>query len=268
MLQFKESSFETQEVLPYVCESPDAHEAEETQADKADNQSNELLISHAKGSKRSNAMFIYIKSKGNITKPQIAQIFGVTERTVRRWARDDGWDNALSLVPKHCVESTEKSSSATDCAYDNNFDMHSLLPKETADIISHFTSASPVDILWQNIMLQYAAIIRAQKLMNIESEKILRLEKRTAEGMDSCITEWENHTPWERYRIFMDSQSKAMNSLALMLKRLEDLKKQGLVSEQLSSKILLMKAQHQKLVNESAKYDPVINIISEIDRPD
>ena len=74
-------------------------------------------------------------------------------------------------------------------------------------------NSSGEEILWQNILLQYAAIIRAQQLMDVENKNILRMEKREIDESEMMAREWENHSPWERYKIFLDTESKAMNCL-------------------------------------------------------
>ena len=42
------------------------------------------------------------------------------------------------------------------------------LPAETLELVGNIEMMSPLDILWENICLKYAAIIRSQKLMYVE----------------------------------------------------------------------------------------------------
>src|SRR5690554_4493567 len=44
------------------------------------------------------------------------------------------------------------------------------LPEETMDIIQEIKEKDPLDILWENIQIQYAAIIRSQKIMYVKDK--------------------------------------------------------------------------------------------------
>lgn len=50
------------------------------------------------------------------------------------------------------------------------------LPKETLDIVMEVEESSPIDILYMNIKVQFARIIRAQKLMYVEGKIALMQE--------------------------------------------------------------------------------------------
>lgn len=191
----------------------------------------------------------YISGAGNISKAQIARCLNISPCTVRKWARDEKWDNMLTTLT--CCNDENGASIGR---------VAELLPEQTAEIMRVIQNSSGEEILWQNILLQYAAIIRAQQLMDVENKSILRMEKRELEQSDVTAKEWENHTPWERYKIFLDTQSKAMNALTSMLKKFEEYKRNGLVNEQLCAKIALIKHKAQELSNA----DGIINVICDI----
>ncbi|WP_341455806.1 hypothetical protein [Clostridium peptidivorans] len=44
------------------------------------------------------------------------------------------------------------------------------LPEETLELIQEIKTKTPLDILWDQIIIEYAAIIRAQKIMHVESK--------------------------------------------------------------------------------------------------
>lgn len=199
------------------------------------------------------AFCMYLNCGGNITKKEIAQHLGVTVRTVFNWSRRDSWDSMLELL------AGKNASKPSELAESSVLD---LLPKQTAQIMNVIEQSSAVDILWQNILLQYAAIIRAQQLMYVESENILSIEKRHIDENAVSACEWENITPWDRYKTFLDTQSKAMNVLTNMLNKFEDYKRKGLVNEELSAKIDIIRHKASELTQESG----VINVVSEIPR--
>lgn len=199
------------------------------------------------------AFCMYLNCGGNITKKEIAQHLGVTVRTVFNWSNRDSWDSMLELLAGKSV------SKPSELAETSVLD---LLPKQTAQIMSVIEQSSAVDILWQNILLQYAAIIRAQQLMYVESENILSIEKRRIDENSTSASEWENITPWDRYKTFLDTQSKAMNVLTNMLNKFEDYKRKGLVNEELSAKIDIIRHKASELTMENG----IINVVSEIPR--
>ena len=45
-----------------------------------------------------------------------------------------------------------------------------FLPEETLEIMEAMYERSPADLIWDQIQIQYAAIIRAQKIMYVESK--------------------------------------------------------------------------------------------------
>jgi uncharacterized protein YjcR len=98
------------------------------------------------------------------------------------------------------------------------------LPEETAEIIKEIESTHPLDILWDNIQLQYAAIIRAQKLMYVQDQ-----DDKTTEvisemrGMESDSTSWEVQQAWDKHANFLNAQSRAMKTLESMIKNYEEL---------------------------------------------
>ena len=80
---------------------------------------------------------------------------------------------------------------------------------------------SQLDILWEQITIQYAAIIRAQKIMYVENKeemiKELKKEEYTADG-DSKL-EYEFQFAWDRQATFLNAQSRAMGELRSLIKQ-------------------------------------------------
>ncbi|BDB93795.1 hypothetical protein BSG8_25470 [Bacillus subtilis subsp. natto] len=57
-----------------------------------------------------------------------------------------------------------------------------FLPKDTLSIMKEIKERSPVDMIWNQIQIQYVAIIRAQKIMFVsdKQEMIKELKKNCA----------------------------------------------------------------------------------------
>lgn len=81
---------------------------------------------------------------------------------------------------------------------------------EALEIIDELMGEDPKDLLWKAIMILYASIIRAQKIMNVKSIN------------DHSLQHSENlQYAWDKQRGFIDSQAKAMQSLATMIQQYE-----------------------------------------------
>ena len=98
------------------------------------------------------------------------------------------------------------------------------IPKETLDIMNSLDEVSPADLIWDQIVIQYAAIIRAQEIMFVKSKdemiKELKKERETLEGVE---VEYEFQFAWDRYATYMNAQSRAMSELRSLVKQFDEL---------------------------------------------
>lgn len=98
------------------------------------------------------------------------------------------------------------------------------MPKETLEIMGMVAGSDPVDLLWMQIELQFAAIIRAQQIMFVEDIHDMTKEVKKsmeADGMDS--TEWDIQHAWDKHASFMNAQSKAMSELRGLIKQFDEM---------------------------------------------
>lgn len=94
------------------------------------------------------------------------------------------------------------------------------LPEETLEIMNKIDEVNPLDILWTNIQMQFASIIRAQQIMFVE-DKYDHSEFTTKERSDDFgdETNVEVHASWDKQATFMNSLSRSMAELRNMLKQ-------------------------------------------------
>jgi uncharacterized protein YjcR len=103
------------------------------------------------------------------------------------------------------------------------------IPKETLDIMeSIMRDSAVIDLIWDQIKIQYAAIIRAQRIMfvrdqddttkEIKKEKIVR-----SDSMDAEETEWEIQFAWDKHATFLNAQSRAMSELRSLIKQFDEM---------------------------------------------
>ncbi|MGE8004370.1 phage terminase small subunit [Lysinibacillus sp. NPDC093216] len=91
------------------------------------------------------------------------------------------------------------------------------LPDETQEIIEAMNAKSAADLMWDQITIQYAAILRAQKIMHVESKdemiKELKREKMQGGKNPSQEVEYEFQFAWERQAQLLTAQSRAISEL-------------------------------------------------------
>lgn len=98
------------------------------------------------------------------------------------------------------------------------------LPEDTLEIMKDLEEKSPLDMLWEQITIQYAAIIRAQRIMYVENKdeiiKVLKKEESTDFGDKR---EWEYQFAWDRQASFLNAQSRAMSELRGLIKQYDSM---------------------------------------------
>src|SRR5690625_2403969 len=98
------------------------------------------------------------------------------------------------------------------------------LPDETLEIMNSINDINPLDILWTNIQMQFASIIRAQKIMFVENKDdhtTFKTKERSDDFADE--TQIEVHASWDKQATFMNSLSRSMAELRNMLKQYVEL---------------------------------------------
>lgn len=117
------------------------------------------------------------------------------------------------------------------------------LPEETMNIIQEIKEKDPLDILWENIQIQYAAIIRAQKIMyvrDINDKTVEKVEERRGKIKGE---RWEVQQAWDKQATFLKAQSRAMKTLESMLKQYDELLKSSLATEEQKLRIEKLRAE-------------------------
>lgn len=111
---------------------------------------------------------------------------------------------------------------------------------EIAAIIEEIDAKSPLEMLWDQIVLQYAAIARAQRIMYVKDrEEMIKELKKTksqrefnskydpndpdSEPLSETFLEeeYEFQFAWDRHATFLTAQSKAMATLERLIARYE-----------------------------------------------
>lgn len=209
---------------------------------------------------------------------EIAEKHGVSLNTVKSWKTRYNWTKKVCTQKQKGVHTKKGAPKGSKNALGNrgghappgnhNAMTHGLfakyLPPETLEIAEELTEVSPVDILWGNICIKYAAILRAQKIMYVEhKEDLTKVLKRQKQGDTSWEEEFELQFAWDKQATFLKAQSAAMKALTNMLKQYEELCRSEMTTEEQRLRVDKLKAEVESLQKGGSDSDGV-TIIDDI----
>lgn len=191
---------------------------------------------------RDKAFNIYKEHNGNIEIVKIAEILTISPGTIRGWKNKDKWEDKLKgTFPKESNKNKERSKRKQGAQPNNknaaghgapaknkNAETHGFfskyLPEETLGIIQEIKEKDPLDILWENITIQYAAIIRAQRIMFVKDKnEMIKELKKEKDSDTSSEREWEFQFAWDRQATFLNAQSRAMGELRSLIRQYDEM---------------------------------------------
>ena len=87
----------------------------------------------------------------------------------------------------------------------------------------------PLDILWDQIQIAYAAIIRAQQIMYVRDAEDKTVEKVERKDGNVIGEKWEVQQAWDKQANFLSAQARAQHEpeLARLLRRKRKRREQG-----------------------------------------
>ncbi len=149
------------------------------------------------------------------------------------------------------------------------------LPEETLEIMKSMNERSPADLIWDQIQIQYAAIIRAQRIMHVESKdeiiKELKREKVQGGKNPSHETEYNFQFAWERQAQLLTAQSRAIGELRSSIRQFVEMADQHderrFKLEQMQLNIDKSKLEIEKLGSDQQNEPIEIQIVSKKKQP-
>lgn len=219
--------------------------------------------------KRDLAYRLWLESDGKRKLKDIAAELEVSETQVRKWKNQDNWNgNVTNEVKgnvtkrkrggqpknKNAVGGNQSAPPGNNNAEKFGF-FRKHLPEETVSIIEEMPE-DPLDILWDQIQIAYAAIIRAQKIMYVE-DKYDKTKETIAYGESS--TAYDVQQAWDKQGNFLQAQARAQKSLEGLIKRYDDLlhKNWDLATEEQRARVERLKADTERI--RGADQNPVEN---------
>lgn len=185
----------------------------------------------ARNAKADEALALY---RQGLKLVDIAKKLEIPEGTVRRWKCTQHWDG------KEQSERSEKSKASVRkrggqpgnrnrAAPKGNkraekFGFFSkYLPEETLELVGLTADSSPLDLLWAQIQLAFAAIVRAQKIAYVKDKDDKTIEKVEEKDGNVIGERWEVQEAWDKQANFMKAQARAMDSLRGLIKQYDEM---------------------------------------------
>lgn len=215
----------------------------------------------AKNAKADEALILYRQGLKLI---EIAQRLNVPEGTIRRWKHTYQWNNERSEKKTNVRKRGGQPGNRNRAAPLGNKRaekwgfMSKYLPEETREIFNAVEQADPLDLLWDQIQLQYAAIMRAQRIAYVRDQ-----EDRTINVQGQGVHTQE---AWDKQAAFMAAQSKAVLALANLIRHYETLLQERGVraTEEQRARIEKLHAETQRLKREAdTGFDDGVEVIND-----
>ena len=172
---------------------------------------------------RDKAKQLWLESGKSRLLKDIAEELQVSEEQIRKWKNQDKWDkvtlpNANGNVTKYkgAQPGNQNASGHGAPKKNSNAEKHGLfrkyLPEETFSIIDEMPT-DPLEIIWHEIQIQYAAIIRSQQIMYVRDQEDKTIEKVAEQDGKVIGEKWEVQQAWDKQANFLKAQSMAITSL-------------------------------------------------------
>lgn len=196
---------------------------------------------------------------------EISEQYKISAKTVRQWASKYKW--VRQKGSKKSTETKRKASGVCIGKLQNtNAVKHGLfskyLPAETLELVGSIEAMSPLDILWENICLKYAAIIRSQKIMYVKDDKDVT-KRITMDGVEA--TAYQYIEAYDKQATFLMAQSRAMGTLMNLIKQYEEMCNSELATEEQKLRIEKLKTEITKATDEEPVKVEIIDNISNVE---
>ena len=175
----------------------------------------------ARSPKRDEAYKMWLDSGRKKKLKDIASDLGVSETQIRKWKNLDKWNGNVTNQSKGNVTKRKRGGqpgnhNATGPPGNKNAEKFGFfskyLPEETVSIIQEMPT-DPLDILWDQIQISYAAIIRAQQIMYVKDRNDKTIEKVEKKEGNVIGEKWEVQQAWDKQASFLKAQSTAVTAL-------------------------------------------------------
>ena len=228
--------------------------------------------------KRDLAYRLWLESDKKKKLKDIAAELEVSESQIRKWKNQDNWNGNVTNKGKGNVTKRKRGGqpgnknavggNQSAPLRNNNAEkfgfFRKYLPEETVSIMEEMPK-DPLDVLWDQIQIAYAAIIRAQSIMYVEDQDD-RTVQITMRG--ESATAFNVQEAWDKQSNFLQAQARAQKSLEGLVKQYDNmLKERGeLATEEQRARIEQIKARTEQIrgADQNTTDDKVEKLLSRI----
>lgn len=209
---------------------------------------------------------------------EIAEALEIPEGTVRSWKNRYKWGNATLQTDKRNVAKVAKERGGQPGnqnakghgapKQNKNAETHGFfskyLPEETFSIIQEINRKEPLDILWENIEIAYAAIVRAQRIAYVKDNKDNTIIKSGYKDGNVIGEDYLVQTAIDKQSKFMQAQARAQGELRSLIKQYDEMlhKNWDLATEEQKARIESIKA-NVKTHNENIVEDWISAVVGD-----
>ncbi|MCT8897614.1 phage terminase small subunit [Clostridioides difficile] len=189
---------------------------------------------------------------------EISSKYDISLNTLKSWIKRYNWASEKKKgapINKRGAPFSNKNSVGHGAPKENKnaekFGFFSkYLPEETRELIQEISIKDKFDILWEQITIQYAAIIRAQKIMYVKGKEEMVKELKKYESTENGEKiEYEFQFAWDRQASFLNAQSRAMSELRSLIKQYDEMihKNWNLATEEQKNRVEKLKCEVDNL---------------------
>lgn len=205
---------------------------------------------------------------------QLSEKYDVPQSTIKTWKQKEGWKR-VEKPPEglrkpggqygnvNAVGNKGGNGAPLGNKQREKYGFYSkYLPHDMLEIVMDLQEKSILDIQEEQIELQYSAILRAQKIMQVEFGEIVKTIVSESENGVSYDVQYY----WDRYDRYLNAQSRAMGTLNTMIRNYEEAIKAteeaAEVREERQARIAKIKAETARIKEEDRdKKNPTINVV-------
>lgn len=212
-----------------------------------------------KNEKVNQAFELYCKG---LKPTEISEEIQISVNTIKTWKRRYNWDHEKLINPpkrkrggqpgNHNATGPPGNKNAlgnrggkgpplgSQNARKHGLRCAKFVPEEVLEICNSIMETDPLDLIWDQIMIQYTAIVRSQKLMYVKDQR-----DRTIQFVSGQITNYQE--AWDKHASYMKALSVAQNTLNVLIRRYDEMlhKNWDLATEEQKTRIEIMKARAQ-----------------------
>ncbi|WP_067725347.1 phage terminase small subunit [Oceanobacillus damuensis] len=188
---------------------------------------------------RLKALKMWLNSNREMKPKEIAEELGISSSQVRKWKSVDRWDDIPDTPRKRGAPYRNKNAVGNKGGGapegNENAVKHGLFRKWLPDddeLIEIYDAArdgmSMLDILYEEILISFTNIIRAQKIMYVKDQNDMTKEVKKSKSYESDKDsseeiEYEIQFAWDKQAKALTSQAAAMRSLSNKIKQYEEM---------------------------------------------